>query len=184
MAELMDVYDENRHLIGIQLERAAFLREGQFLLYVLAILENPEGRLLITRRAPNKRWAAGSWEVPGGGAQAGESSFQAVCREVREETGLDIQRLSSGQRFAPIDSYRNVDLARGDNYFVDIYHFRLPFSERDIRIDPRESIDRKCVTLQELAAVDEAEGFLHYRRITEALKKESGEISGHFYPSS
>ena len=38
MAELMDVYDENRHLTGLRLERTAFLREGQFLLYVLAIL--------------------------------------------------------------------------------------------------------------------------------------------------
>lgn len=178
MAELMDVYDENRHLTGLRLERAAFLREGQFLLYVLAILENPEGRLLITRRAPNKRWAAGSWEIPGGGAQAGESSFQAVCREVREETGLDIPRLAGAKRFAPIDSYRNVDLARGDNYFVDIYHFRLPFSETDIRLDLRESTDRKCVTLRELAEIEARDGFLHYRRITEALKKEAGTISG------
>ena len=34
--------------------------------------------------------------VSGGAAQAGESSFTAVCREVKEEVGLDVSQCPGG----------------------------------------------------------------------------------------
>ena len=37
-----------------------------------------------------KAWAPGWWEVSGGAAQAGEDSYEAVLREVKEETGLTL----------------------------------------------------------------------------------------------
>ena len=37
-----------------------------------------------------KAWAPGWWEVSGGAAQAGEASYDAVLREVKEETGLTL----------------------------------------------------------------------------------------------
>ena len=57
---------------------------------VLALIQDRAGRTLITQRSADKRWAAGWWEVPGGGVLAGETSLQAVVREVREEVGLDL----------------------------------------------------------------------------------------------
>lgn len=46
-----------------------------------------DGRLLMVRRdhAP----AAGSWSIPGGHVEPGETLAEAVTRELREETGLD-----------------------------------------------------------------------------------------------
>lgn len=43
-----------------------------------------------------KAWAPGWWEVSGGAAQAGESSYEAVLREVKEETGLDARDAEGG----------------------------------------------------------------------------------------
>lgn len=170
MPELMDIYDENRKLTGRRVERkTAFLKEGEFFLYVLAIIENQEGKLLLTKRAMDKKWAAGCWEIPGGGSQSGESSYQAVCREVYEETGLDLASLLPASEPAPIDSYRNVDLARGDNYFVDIYHFKLNFSEKDIAISTRESSDYCLAAPEELPELEKRDGFLHYQRLLHAL---------------
>ena len=60
------------------------------MMYVLAILENEEGKFLVTQRALDKKWAAGGWEMPGGGAKSKESSLDAIKREVKEETGLDV----------------------------------------------------------------------------------------------
>ena len=57
---------------------------------MLGVLQNREGKYLITKRVMTKAWAAGWWEVSGGGVQAGESSIEAVRREVIEETGIDV----------------------------------------------------------------------------------------------
>lgn len=171
MPELMDVYDSEKRLTGLKLDRkTAFLKEGQFMLYVLALIEDSSGGILITKRANNKKWAPGSWEIPGGGALAGESSYMAVCREVFEETGLDIRALASDASFPPIYSYRNIDLPRGDNYFVDIYHFRLNYSPSQVSINRQESVAWRAVSLSELSEINKSEGFLHYERLMTALK--------------
>ncbi|HTB49010.1 MAG TPA: NUDIX hydrolase [Verrucomicrobiae bacterium] len=45
-----------------------------------------EDRVLLV-----KGWLSdGSWELPGGGRQPGETSLRAVRRELREETGIDL----------------------------------------------------------------------------------------------
>jgi ADP-ribose pyrophosphatase YjhB (NUDIX family) len=45
------------------------------------------GVVLVQRRFPP---LAGHWSLPGGGVEIGETLAQAVVREVREETGLDV----------------------------------------------------------------------------------------------
>ena len=51
---------------------------------VAAIIINPEGNLLICERAT----VPGAWQFPQGGVDHGESSEQALFREVSEEVGL------------------------------------------------------------------------------------------------
>lgn len=51
-----------------------------------------DGRLLLIQRAhePSK----GLWSFPGGRLELGETVFEAIIREVREETSLDIEPLA------------------------------------------------------------------------------------------
>jgi ADP-ribose pyrophosphatase YjhB (NUDIX family) len=52
---------------------------------VTAVVVN-EGGLLLVHRADNDLWA-----LPGGGHEVGESIEDTVVREVKEETGMDVQ---------------------------------------------------------------------------------------------
>ncbi len=57
---------------------------------VRAIIADEAGRLLLLRRAAQSRNFVGEWEFPGGKMDDGEMVDEALRREVREETGLEI----------------------------------------------------------------------------------------------
>ena len=65
--------------------------------------------------------------------QAGETSLEAVKREVSEETGLDVSRAE----ISLLHTYRNDSPRERNNYFVDIYHICLDFTPEDVH--PQES---------------------------------------------
>ena len=168
MEEYFDIYDGERRNTGRTMARKGyFLHEGEYCLIVLGILERSDHTFLITRRAMDKRWAPGAWEVPGGGVKAGETSEDAVRREVFEETGVDVRTLT-GKR---VDSYSNVDLARGDNYYVDLYHFFGEIPEEQIRIDAAEATAVRFASPKEIRQYFGDGMFLHYERIRDALLK-------------
>lgn len=54
-----------------------------------AVVRDGAGRLLLVRRANPP--AQGSWTLPGGRLEAGETAAAAAAREVREETGLEVE---------------------------------------------------------------------------------------------
>jgi 8-oxo-dGTP pyrophosphatase MutT (NUDIX family) len=62
-------------------ERAIALRAS-----ASAVIFDRKGRLLLQQRSDG-----GQWGLPGGSMEIGESAAQAVVREVREETGLDVR---------------------------------------------------------------------------------------------
>lgn len=53
---------------------------------VTAIVRDDAGALLLVHKTDNDLWA-----LPGGGVDPGESVSDAVVREVREETGLEVE---------------------------------------------------------------------------------------------
>ncbi|WP_280253807.1 NUDIX hydrolase [Nocardia abscessus] len=52
---------------------------------VSALVQDDKGRILLIRRTDN-----GKYSIPGGGLEAGETVTEAVAREVREETGIEV----------------------------------------------------------------------------------------------
>jgi ADP-ribose pyrophosphatase YjhB (NUDIX family) len=54
-----------------------------------AIVVDDSGGILLIRRTDNDLWS-----IPGGAMEIGESIGETVVREVREETGLDVEPVS------------------------------------------------------------------------------------------
>ena len=93
MEERWDIYDKNKQLTGRTMKRNDWtLKDDEYHLTVLGVIRRSDGKFLITKRVMTKAWAPGWWEVSGGAAQAGEASYDAVLREVKEETGLTISK--------------------------------------------------------------------------------------------
>ena len=65
-------------------------RDPTIVLVVAAAIRDREGRLLLQQCPPHKRHA-GLWEFPGGKVESEEIPRLALCREVREELGLDLE---------------------------------------------------------------------------------------------
>lgn len=57
---------------------------------VAAVITDARGRILLNRRTGNSDMA-GLWEFPGGKREPGESSEQALVRELREELGIEAE---------------------------------------------------------------------------------------------
>ena len=99
--ELNDIYDKDRNLTGRVHRRGTKWGAGEYGLVVCVWVHDGQGNLLMTRRALQKSFAH-TWENSGGAARAGETSRQAIRRELFEETGIraeeaDFEYLSTTQ---------------------------------------------------------------------------------------
>lgn len=165
--ELWDIYDKDKKPTGRTMKRNDWcLKEGEYHLSVLGVIQRSDGKYLITKRAADKAWAPGWWEVSGGAAIAGETSEEAVKREILEETGLDVTNAEGGFLF----SYHRENPGEGDNYFVDVYKYHMDFTEEDIKLQTEETNAFQIADAAQLSEYDKQGIFLHYQSIKQALQ--------------
>lgn len=157
--EYWDIYDRNKKKTGRTMKRNDFtLKDDEYHLTVIGAIRRTDGRYLITKRAMDKAWAPGHWEISGGACMAGEESEHAVRREILEETGLDVSGADGGYQF----TYHRENPGEGDNYFVDVYLFHMDFDEKDLKIEGREIGGYRLADAEEIREIGEKGKFLHY----------------------
>ena len=168
--ELWDIYDKNKVRTGRTMKRNDWiLKDDEYHLSVLGVVTRPDGKFLITKRVMTKHWAPGWWEVSGGAVMAGEDSADAVVREVKEETGIDVSDAEGGYVF----SYHRENPGTGDNYFVDIYKFCLDFDESDVKIQKSEADGFMLATHEEIREFARQGIFLHYDSIKRVFENQT-----------
>ena len=137
--EYNDIYDANRQLTGRIHRRGTSWKPGEYGLVVCVWVYDGKGNLLMTRRAKGKSFA-GTWENSGGAAKAGETSRQAIARELFEETGIR----AAQEEFELIDS----DL---DNHTIyDFYCLQRQTPVEEIVLLPGETDGVKWVDFQQV----------------------------------
>lgn len=137
--ELNDVYDCDRNLTGRVHRRGTRWKAGDYGLIVCVWVYDGKGRVLLTCRAPEKSFA-GTWENSGGAAQHGETSRQAITRELFEETGIQ----AAPEDFELLDSRRDRDA------FLDFYCLRNDTPIEQIVLQKGETVDARWATFAEI----------------------------------
>ena len=140
--ELNDIYDENRVLTGRTHRRGTAWKNGEFGLVVCVWVYDGRGKVLMTRRAKGKSFA-GTWENSGGAAKAGETSRQAIARELFEETGIQ----------AGEDEFQLLCQGKDGHTIYDFYALKRQTDIKDIVLLPGETDDAKWVTRNEVHAM-------------------------------
>jgi 8-oxo-dGTP diphosphatase len=94
-----------------------------------AVIWNARAEVLLIQRGRSPR--EGEWSIPGGKVETGEKLHEALKREVREETGLEIEI---------VDFLDVIDLEEDGQHFV-----LVDFTTRHVSGEARAGSDAKEV---------------------------------------
>lgn len=169
--EYVDLYDLNHQATGRVMERDQEVPRESCVMVVSFWVRDSAGRLLLEQRSGQKRWFPLWWECGGGGVLAGETGFDAVRREVREELGTEVPE----QRWRFLGELDNVEVLEGQ-YF---HHWNLSYL-----VELEEEAPALRLQLEEVAGVrwftvEELDAFLaqgapvtkYTRRLYEAYRE-------------
>ena len=153
MPELFDLYDRNLKPLNKTHIRNEPLKKGEFHFIATVLSVNKEGKILITKRHPNKDYG-GMWEISGGSVIAGETPLEGAKRELFEETGLkaEINELL----------YMGQIIREKSGCIHNFYLYRGDFSEKDITLQETETVDFKIVTADEIYKMAKSVEFLDF----------------------
>ncbi len=142
MAEYNDVYTADREKTGRVHRRGSPWKPGEFGLVVCVWVHDGKGNFLLTRRAKGKSFA-GTWENSGGAAKAGESSRQAIARELFEETGIQ----------AEPEEFELLDSDRDSHTLYDFYCLKRQIPLEQIVLQPGETEAVQWASLDKIHAL-------------------------------
>ena len=155
MTEYNDIYDIDRNLTGRTHRRGTRWHKGEYGLVVCVWVYDGKGKVLLTRRAPEKT-AAGTWENSGGAVKAGEDSLSAIVRELYEETGIR----ANPEEFELLD----VCTDRGTHY--DHYCLRRDSAKVQVVLQPGETDGAQWATFEQI------HGMIRSRQICKVIGKQ------------
>lgn len=105
-----------------------------------------DGKVLLIKRSRNDRWEPRKWEISGGKLDSGQSVLEVVQREVKEETGLEIE-VGHGELFTFSDK-KTIKSGRYKGYYYLALIFKTSNFSDKLKLGP-EHEDSKWVNLEE-----------------------------------
>ena len=149
----MKISPELKGLIA-SLEQQAKADSQNVLAVGVAIVQ--DGKLLIVTRAPEEDVFPNHQEIPGGGVEKHESLLEALAREMREETSLEIASVIA---YLGTMDFQGVsgDMIRQFNFLVEPTHYQ-------VRLNPFEH------SALEWLPLDQPE-ILQDRKMTDLMRK-------------
>lgn len=151
--ELWDIYDLHRAKTGRTVVRGEAMGCDEYHMVVAACIFDSRGRLLIQQRQSFKEGFPNLWDVTAAGsALQGETSQQAMERELREELGLTLD----------LEGIRPNLTMNFDRGFEDYYLLERDVDLTTLRLQPEEVQSVKWATLDEILTMIDAGTFIPY----------------------
>jgi ADP-ribose pyrophosphatase YjhB (NUDIX family) len=137
---------------------------------VRAILLDEKGRALFIKRHGDKKWG-----MPAGSMELDESVFDAMKREVREETRLEVDQATLIAIYSSPTTQTFTD-RWGNEHQVIEYLFRVDKWSGTLEKVTDESVDAKFYPLDILPEASSELFAKHHERVFKDFKKFDGKI--------
>ena len=120
-----------------------------------------DGKVLIEHQSEEK--FSGSWELPGGGLDFGEDVKAGLMREIKEEIGLEVTKISSAPVYVWTSRHEN-NIRNIGWYYVLVLVYRVEFDSLDF-ITSEECDAIEFVSKEKLQSVNLSTQILPLRNI-------------------
>lgn len=118
--EYLDLYDVNKNLTHERIIRQKGkpqVPEGRYINIVIIFIQNSKNEFLLQMTSKDK---GNEWATTGGHVKSGQTSYEAIIAEVKEELGIDISD----------DDVKMIDSSIFGISFMDVYYLK-----KDIEIN-------------------------------------------------
>jgi ADP-ribose pyrophosphatase YjhB (NUDIX family) len=137
---------------------------------VRAIILNNEGRALFIKRKGDNRWG-----MPAGAMELNESVFDAMKREVKEETGLDVIEATLIAIYSSPTTQTFTDRWGNEHHVIE-YIFRVDRWTGTLEKETNESLDADFYPLENLPEASSEHFAKHHERVFNDYRMFEGKL--------
>lgn len=151
--EYWDIYDINRNKMGRTMIRGEEFTDGDYHMVVHICIFNSNGEMLIQKRKSSTEKWPGMWDLTAGGsAIEGETSQDAVIRELSEELGIKLELLNVRPKLT-------INFTHG---FNDVYIINKEVILSELTLQDKEVEDVKWASKDEIISMIKENKFIPY----------------------
>lgn len=163
--EIWDILDEDGNITGktINKDEGIMMPKGMYHQGADVWIINSEKKILIQKRAPQKRLEPNLWAMTGGSVIKGESSLDTIKRETKEELGIELE----------VEKAIKIHHYKTGNVWLDEYIVEQEIDLSDIIMQVEEVSNVKFATFDEVEKLYENNMFMKNRWecVREEIKK-------------
>ncbi len=164
--ELWEVLDDKGNATGEIMEKydPRVFEKGFYHLGADVWIINSDKKILIQKRAKQKKLEPNVWAMTGGSVIVGESSIDTIAREAKEELDIDINT----------GDLKLITKFKTGNVWIDTYILNCNYDISKMKLQENEVSDVKWATWTEIDELVNNGYFIKYRWefVKEFLKKE------------
>jgi len=117
----------------------------------VAVIVNNDNKILLLKRGKGAPWMPSKWGLVGGGVEKGETPQKAVSREIKEETGLEIDKF-----------IKTFSIQRKSDSIEHVFACRYDGDPTDISLNDEENTNYGWYDIDEMNYLDIVPNLVEY----------------------